>query len=195
MWHRSTAGLLHIGHLVSVMMLKHFQAAGHKLIVKLVGGATGMIGDLSGKSSERITCGRGIVAPQSGMPLNQLARFNFSSSVPNHKPKWWTTTTGWKTSLFRIHPHLGKHITVNYMMAKDLQKTHQRRFAAFIIYRIYLSAGSGYDSCTSIAKKLPNTDGRFRPVQYYHRNRIDSPGGWRRGICAHLPPYYQSRWR
>ena len=78
-----TADSLHIGHLVSVMMLKHFQRAGHKPIA-LVGGATGMIGDPSGKSAERNLLDEAALQHNQECIKNQLKKFlDFDSDAPN----------------------------------------------------------------------------------------------------------------
>lgn len=117
-----TADSLHIGHLVSVMMLKHFQLCGHKPIV-LVGGATGMIGDPSGKSEERNLLDEATLrANQEGLK-SQLMRFlDFSESAPNaalmvNNYDWMKEHT-----FLSFIRDIGKHITVNYMMSKDSVK-------------------------------------------------------------------------
>ncbi len=117
-----TAESLHIGHLVSVMMLKHFQIAGHKPIA-LVGGATGMIGDPSGKSSERNLLDEKTLRHNEECLKEQLARFlDFESDAPNAAELVnnydWMKDFGFLEFIRDI----GKHITVNYMMAKDSVK-------------------------------------------------------------------------
>jgi len=117
-----TADSLHIGHLVSVMMLKHFQVAGHKPIV-LVGGATGMIGDPSGKSQERNLLDEPTLRHNQECLKKQLANFlDFESDAPNaaemvNNYDWMSTF-----SFLDFIRDIGKHITVNYMMAKDSVK-------------------------------------------------------------------------
>lgn len=117
-----TADSLHIGHLVGVMMLKHFQVAGHKPIV-LVGGATGMIGDPSGKSLERNLLDEPTLRHNQECLKNQLSRFlDFESDAPNaaemvNNYDWMSTF-----SFLDFIRDIGKHITVNYMMAKDSVK-------------------------------------------------------------------------
>lgn len=120
-----TADSLHIGHLVSIMMLKHFQLCGHKPIA-LVGGATGMIGDPSGKSEERNLLDEETLRfNQKGVQL-QLEKFlDFSDSanqaeiVNNYD---WMKEFGFLAFLREV----GKHITINYMMTKDsVQKRMQ----------------------------------------------------------------------
>ena len=117
-----TADSLHIGHLVGVMMLKHFQVAGHKPIV-LVGGATGMIGDPSGKSIERNLLDEPTLRHNQECLKNQLSRFlDFESDAPNaaemvNNYDWMSTF-----SFLDFIRDIGKHITVNYMMAKDSVK-------------------------------------------------------------------------
>ena len=117
-----TADSIHIGHLVGVMMLKHFQVAGHKPIV-LVGGATGMIGDPSGKSIERNPLDEPTLRHNQECLKNQLSRFlDFESDAPNaaemvNNYDWMSTF-----SFLDFIRDIGKHITVNYMMAKDSVK-------------------------------------------------------------------------
>jgi tyrosyl-tRNA synthetase len=117
-----TADSLHIGHLVSVMMLRHFQMCGHQPIV-LVGGATGMIGDPSGKSQERNLLDEKTLRHNQECLKSQLERFlDFSSSVDN--PAIMVNNYDWmkEFSFLDFIRDIGKHITVNYMMSKDSVK-------------------------------------------------------------------------
>ncbi len=117
-----TADSLHIGHLVSIMMLKHFQVAGHKPIV-LVGGATGMIGDPSGKSEERNLLDEKTLKHNQNCLKNQLASFiDFNSDLPNAAEM--VNNYDWmkEFSFLDFIREIGKHITVNYMMSKDSVK-------------------------------------------------------------------------
>ncbi|NDV41747.1 tyrosine--tRNA ligase [Flagellimonas sediminis] len=117
-----TADSLHIGHLVGVMMLKHFQLAGHKPFA-LVGGATGMIGDPSGKSAERNLLDEKTLRYNQEALKAQLSRFlDFESDEPNaavlvNNYDWMKNF-----SFLEFIRDVGKHITVNYMMAKDSVK-------------------------------------------------------------------------
>lgn len=117
-----TADSLHIGHLVGVMMLKHLQASGHKPIV-LVGGATGMIGDPSLKSAERNLLDEPTLRHNQECLKNQLSRFlDFNSDIPN-KAEMVNNYDWMKDFTFlEFIRDVGKHITVNYMMAKDSVK-------------------------------------------------------------------------
>jgi len=117
-----TADSLHIGHLVSVMMLKHFQRAGHKPIA-LVGGATGMIGDPSGKSAERNLLDEAALRHNQDCIQAQLEKFlDFTSNSPNAAEM--VNNYDWMKgySFLNFIRDIGKHITVNYMMAKDSVK-------------------------------------------------------------------------
>ncbi len=117
-----TADSLHIGHLVSVMMLKHFQVAGHKPIV-LVGGATGMIGDPSGKSAERNLLTEDMLRHNQESIKKQLKQFlDFDSNTPTRAEM--VNNYDWmkEFSFLDFIRDVGKHITVNYMMAKDSVK-------------------------------------------------------------------------
>ncbi len=117
-----TADSLHIGHLVSVMMLRHLQVAGHKPIA-LVGGATGMIGDPSGKSAERNLLDEKTLRHNQEALKKQLGRFlDFSNSKPNGAEM--VNNYDWmkEYSFLGFIRDIGKHITVNYMMSKDSVK-------------------------------------------------------------------------
>jgi len=114
-----TADSLHIGHLVSIMMLKHLQLAGHKPLA-LVGGATGMIGDPSGKSEERNLLSEDLLRHNQECIKVQLLKFlDFDESKPNHAEI--VNNYDWmkEFSFLRFLREVGKHLTVNYMMAKD----------------------------------------------------------------------------
>ena len=117
-----TADSLHIGHLVSVMIMKHFQRCGHKPIV-LVGGATGMIGDPSGKSLERNLLDETTLRRNQEAIKNQLSRLiDFNSDAPNAAEM--VNNYDWMKnfSFLEFIRDIGKCITVNYMMAKDSVK-------------------------------------------------------------------------
>ena len=117
-----TADSLHIGHLVSVMLLKHFQLAGHRPVV-LVGGATGMIGDPSGKSQERNLLDEKTLRKNQDALKKQLVKFlDFSDDRPNGA--LMVNNYDWMKdySFLNFIRDIGKHITVNYMMAKDSVK-------------------------------------------------------------------------
>ena len=117
-----TADSLHIGHLVGVMLLKHFQIAGHKPLA-LIGGATGMIGDPSGKSTERNLLDEAALRHNQNAIKGQLARFlDFESDAKNAAEL--VNNYDWmkEFSFLEFIRTVGKHITVNYMMAKDSVK-------------------------------------------------------------------------
>ncbi|RED96129.1 tyrosine--tRNA ligase [Marinoscillum furvescens] len=117
-----TADSLHIGHLVGVMMLKHFQECGHKPYA-LIGGATGMIGDPSGKSAERNLLDEKTLRHNQESIKEQLSRFlDFDSDAPNAAKL--VNNYDWmkEFSFLGFIRDVGKHITVNYMMAKDSVK-------------------------------------------------------------------------
>jgi tyrosyl-tRNA synthetase len=117
-----TADSLHIGHLVGVMMLKHFQLSGNRPIA-LVGGATGMIGDPSGKSEERNLLDETTLRKNEEGLKKQLSKFlDFQSEIPNKA----VLVNNWdwmqKFTFIEFIREIGKHITVNYMMSKDSVK-------------------------------------------------------------------------
>lgn len=114
-----TADSLHIGHLCGVMMLRHFQACGHKPIA-LVGGATGMIGDPSGKSAERNLLDEATLRHNQEAIKKQLEKFlDFTSDAPNAAEL--VNNYDWTKDVLFLDfaREIGKHITVNYMMAKE----------------------------------------------------------------------------
>ena len=117
-----TADSLHIGHLCGIMMLRHFQLCGHKPIV-LIGGATGMIGDPSGKSEERNLLDVATINHNLKAIKKQLRKFlDFSPSATNAAEIVnnydWTR----RLTFLEFSRDIGKHITVNYMMSKDSVK-------------------------------------------------------------------------
>lgn len=122
-----TADSLHIGHLVSVMMLKHLQRAGHRPIA-LVGGATGMIGDPSMKSAERNLLDEATLRHNQDCIKKQLSKFlDFDSDAPNAAKL--VNNYDWMKdySFLNFIRDIGKHITVNYMMAKESVKKRLSR--------------------------------------------------------------------
>tara|TARA_B100000427_G_scaffold316108_1_gene310855 strand:+ start:285 stop:1583 length:1299 start_codon:yes stop_codon:yes gene_type:complete len=117
-----TSDSLHIGHLVPIMLLAHFQKAGHRPIA-LVGGATGMIGDPSGKSVERNLLDEETIKSNQKIIKDQLAHFlDFSNS--NNNTALILNNLDWmkKISFLDFTRDVGKHMTVNYMMSKDSVK-------------------------------------------------------------------------
>lgn len=117
-----TADSLHIGHLVGIMMLKHLQLCGHKPIV-LIGGATGMIGDPSGKSEERNLLDEATLRKNQAGLTKQIAHLlDFNETIANSAIA--VNNYDWmkEFSFLSFIRDVGKHITVNYMMAKDSVK-------------------------------------------------------------------------
>lgn len=114
-----TADSLHIGHLCGVMILRHFQRCGHKPLA-LIGGATGMIGDPSGKSQERNLLDEATLRHNQEAIKAQLSKFlDFESDAPNRAEL--VNNYDWmkEFSFLDFAREIGKHITVNYMMAKE----------------------------------------------------------------------------
>ncbi len=137
-----TASSLHIGNLVPIMLLVHFQRAGHKPIA-LVGGATGMIGDPSGKSKERNLLSEETLAANVAGIRQQLEKFldfeaeeNAAELVNNYD--WYKDF-----SLLEFLRNVGKHLTVNYMMAKDSVKNRLETGISFTEFSYQLF--QGYD--------------------------------------------------
>ncbi|OFY39424.1 MAG: tyrosine--tRNA ligase [Bacteroidetes bacterium GWF2_40_14] len=143
-----TADSLHIGHLVSIMMLKHFQACGHKPVA-LVGGATGMIGDPSMKSSERNLLDEETLRHNQNSIKAQLSRFlDFDSDAPN--AAILVNNYDWMKdySFLNFIRDIGKHITVNYMMSKESVKKRitgdEREGMSFTEFTYQLVQGYDY---------------------------------------------------
>jgi tyrosyl-tRNA synthetase len=137
-----TADSLHIGHLVSIMMLKHFQIAGHRPLA-LVGGATGMIGDPSGKAEERNLLDEATIRHNEECIKKQLAKFlEFGESGNQAK---MVNNYDWMKpfSFLGFIRDVGKHITVSYMMAKDSVKKRLDTGLSFTEFSYQLV--QGYD--------------------------------------------------
>lgn len=137
-----TADSLHIGHLVSIMMLKHFQLCGHKPIA-LVGGATGMIGDPSGKSEERNLLAEDELRYNQECIGKQLLKFlDFKTGI---NPAMMVNNYDWMKdfNFLGFLREVGKHITVNYMMAKDSVRKRMETGLSFTEFSYQLI--QGYD--------------------------------------------------
>src|SRR4051812_6916949 len=114
-----TADSLHIGNLVPIILLMHLQKSGHKPIV-LVGGATGMVGDPSGKSEERNLLDEDTLNHNVGMVKAQLEKFvEFDQALPNAAEMVNNYDWFGHIRFLDFIRDTGKHITVNYMMSKD----------------------------------------------------------------------------
>ncbi|MGQ9847539.1 MAG: tyrosine--tRNA ligase [Bacteroidales bacterium] len=138
-----TADSLHIGHLVSIMLLKHLQKAGHKPIA-LIGGATGMIGDPSGKSEERKLLDEATLKKNQESLYQQLSLFlDFREDIQNKAEI--VNNYDWIKSfdLISFLREVGKHITVNYMLSKDSVKKRMETGISFTEFTYQLL--QGYD--------------------------------------------------
>lgn len=138
-----TADSLHIGHLVSIMMLKHLQLAGHKPIA-LVGGATGMIGDPSGKSEERNLLSEDELRHNEQAIKKQLLKFLDFESGENRAEI--VNNFDWmkEFSFLGFLRDVGKHLSVNYMMAKDSVKKRLETGISFTEFTYQLVQGYDY---------------------------------------------------
>lgn len=137
-----TADSLHVGNLVQIMILVHFQRCGH-MPIALVGGATGMVGDPSGKSAERNLLDEGALRHNQACIQAQLERFldfsgtNAAELVNNYD--WFKDM-----DFLRFIREVGKHITVNYMMAKDSVKNRLETGLSFTEFSYQLVQGYDY---------------------------------------------------
>lgn len=137
-----TADSLHIGNLAQIMTLLHFQRAGHKPIA-LVGGATGMVGDPSGKSAERNLLSEDVLNHNLACQKKQLEKFLDFKAATN--PAEIVNNYDWfkNFSFLEFIRDVGKHITVNYMMAKDSVKNRLETGMSFTEFSYQLV--QGYD--------------------------------------------------
>jgi len=137
-----TADSLHVGNLVQIMILVHFQRCGHKPVA-LVGGATGMVGDPSGKSAERNLLDEDALRHNQACIKAQLERFLDFNSATN--PAQLVNNYDWFKDMgfLRFIREVGKHITVNYMMAKDSVKNRMESGISFTEFSYQLV--QGYD--------------------------------------------------
>ena len=145
-----TSDSLHIGSLVQIMILVHFQRAGHKPIA-LIGGATGMVGDPSGKSQERNLLDKATIEKNIKGVKSQLEKFldfegeNAAELVNN--ADWFDSM-----NFLNFIRDVGKHISVNYMMAKDSVKSRLETGMSFTEFTYQLV--QGYDFFTCINRKI-----------------------------------------
>jgi tyrosyl-tRNA synthetase len=141
-----TSDSLHIGNLASIMMLVHFQRSGHKPVV-LVGGATGMVGDPSGKSEERNLLDETVLRHNQECIKAQLEKFlDFSSPV---NPAEMVNNYDWtkEFGFLQFLREVGKHLTVNYMMAKDSVKNRMESGSGISFTEFSYQLLQGYDFC------------------------------------------------
>ena len=192
-----TADSLHIGHLVSVMMLKHFQISGHKPIA-LVGGATGMIGDPSGKSQERNLLDEATLRHNQECIKKQLSKFlDFESDVPNAAEI--VNNYDWMRdfSFLDFIRDIGKHITVNYMMSKDSVKkrldSDSGAGMSFTEFTYQLVQGTDFLHLYQTKNTKLQMGGSDQWGKHHDRNGTDPPKNRWRSFCADLSVDQKSR--
>lgn len=141
-----TSDSLHIGNLASIMLLVHLQRTGHKPFA-LVGGATGMIGDPSGKSEERVLLDEKTLRYNQSCIQKQLEKFLAFDDSPNSAEMVnnydWTK----EFSFLQFLRDVGKHLTVNYMMAKDSVKKRMESGSGISFTEFSYQLVQGYDFC------------------------------------------------
>lgn len=147
-----TSDSLHIGNLASIMMLVHLQRAGHTPVA-LVGGATGMIGDPSGKSEERNLLEEPVLRHNQACIRRQLEKFldfdcGENSAVMVNNYDWMKDF-----SFLSFLREVGKHITVNYMMAKDSVKKRMESGTGLSFTEFTYQLVQGYDFCWLYANR------------------------------------------
>ncbi|MFZ1686667.1 MAG: tyrosine--tRNA ligase, partial [Flavobacteriales bacterium] len=138
-----TADSLHVGNLVQIMILTHFQRCGHKPIA-LVGGATGMVGDPSGKSAERNLLNEDALRHNQACIQKQLERFLDFNARDN--PARLVNNYDWFKDMgfLRFIREVGKHISINYMLAKDSVKNRMETGLSFTEFSYQLVQGYDY---------------------------------------------------
>jgi tyrosyl-tRNA synthetase len=174
-----TADSLHVGSFAQIILLKRFQLAGHKPIA-LVGGATGMIGDPSGKSQERNLLTEEMLQKNLDGIKAQLSKFlDFESDAPNKAEM--VNNYDWMKdfSFLEFIRDVGKHITVNYMMAKDSVKKRvsgeSGQGMSFTEFTYQLGAGVRFSS-PEPGEELQTSNGWIRPMgKHCNRHRANSP--------------------
>ena len=141
-----TSDSLHIGNLASIMLLVHLQKAGHKPFA-LVGGATGMIGDPSGKSEERNLLDEPVLRHNQDCIQRQLEKFLDFQCNPNAAEM--VNNYDWTKDFSFLHflRDVGKHITVNYMIAKDSVKSRMNSGSGISFTEFSYQLVQGYDFC------------------------------------------------
>lgn len=189
-----TSDSLHIGNLVPIMMLKHLQLAGHKPMV-LVGGATGMIGDPSGKSEERNLLSLEVLRKNEEGVKAQLGQFldyncgaNSAELVNNFD--WFKDMTA--LDFFR---EIGKHLTVNYMMSKDSVQKRLETGISFTEFAYQLIQGYDFywlNKNKNCKIQMGASDQWGNIVTGTELIRRKDGGD---AFALTCPPHYQSRWQ
>ena len=175
-----TADSLHAGHLLGQLGLRRFQMAGHRPF-PLAGGATGMIGDPGGKSEERNLLSREELAHNVSRIKLQLQRI--LDFEPGPYQATLVDNADWTagTSLLDFLRDVGKHITVNQMMAKESVKARLVRRRRHLLHRVQLHAAPGQRlPAPARALRRRDPDGRLRPVGQHHRRHRPDPQDHRR---------------
>jgi len=192
-----TADSLHIGHLVGVMMLRHFQMAGHKPYA-LIGGATGMIGDPSGKSEERNLLDEITLKLNQEAIREQLSRFlDFESNTDNAAVL--VNNYDWMKDMgfLEFIRDIGKHITVNYMMAKDSVKKRLSADAkegmSFTEFTYQLVQGYDFLYLFQNHNCTLQMGGSDQWGNITTGTELQADRQWQR-LCAYLPFDHQGRW-
>ena len=175
-----TADSLHIGSLVPILLLVHLQKAGHKPVA-LIGGATGMVGDPSGKSEERNMLSEDVLNKNVEGVKKQLEQFlDFNTTAANgavmvNNYDWFKGI-----SFLEFIRDAGKHITVNYMMAKDSVKKRLEGENGMSFTEFTYQLVQGYDFYWLYKNRNCKLQMGGRPVgEYCNRYRIDSQKRWR----------------
>ena len=185
-----TADSLHIGNLVPIMLLVHWQRAGHTPVA-LVGGATGMVGDPSGKTAERQFLDVEVLQHNLACQKAQLEKFldfsgeNAASVVNNYD--WFENFT-----FLDFIRDVGKYITVNYMMSKDSVKNRLESGMSFTEFTYQLVQGYDFYHLWKEHDVKVQMGGSDRMGQHCHRDRTHPSQGRRASVCCDRTAHHQS---
>ena len=190
-----TADSLHVGSLLPITLLMRLQRAGHTPIA-LVGGATGMIGDPSGKSAERNLLSAETIAANCAGIRTQLEHFlDFDAALPN--PARLVNNYDWFGSMGFLDfiRDAGKHITVSYMMSKDSVQKRLETGLSFTEFTYQLIQGYDFYHLNKNADVKLQMGGADQWGNIVTGTETHTPQGWQQCLCLYRAAYYEGRWQ